>query len=289
MKFSFIKEHAADFGVTWMCRRLGVSPSGYYAYRGRPATKRALRDARLSLRIQAIHRQSRGTYGRPRICDELRAQGHRVGPRRVGRLMRAQGLFGRMPKRFKKTTDSKHDHGYAPNLLQQNFSAPEPNRVWLSDITYVRTWQGWLYVAVTVDAFSRRVVGYAIDDHMRTDLVLDALRQAVRHRRPGRGLVHHSDRGTQYASEAFRKALRAIGAKSSMSSTGNCFDNAAAESFFSTLKQELIHRHAWPTKASAKAAIADYIDHFYNPRRRHSFVGNISPLDFELQFMRQAA
>lgn len=289
MKFTFIKEHAADFGVTWMCRRLGVSPSGYYAFRRRPPSIRALRDARLSLCIQAIHRQSRGTYGRPRICDELRAQGHRVGPRRVGRLMRAQGLFGRMPKRFKKTTDSKHDHGYAPNRVQQDFSASEPNRLWLSDITYVRTWQGWLYVAVIVDAFSRRIVGYAIDDHMRTDLVLDAFRQAVRHRRPGPGLIHHSDRGTQYASEEFRKALRAIGAKSSMSSTGNCFDNAAAESFFSTLKQELIHRHGWPTKARAKAAIADYIDHFYNPRRRHSFVGNISPLDFELRFMQQAA
>lgn len=289
MKFHFIQKHAADFGVSWMSRRLGVSPSGYYAWRGRPPSKRAAQDAQLSLCIRAIHRRYHGRYGRPRIYDELRDQGHRVGARRVGRLMREQGLFGRMPKRFKKTTDSAHGLGYADNLVQQRFTVSGPNQLWVSDISYVRTWQGWLYVAVILDAFSRRVVGYAVDDHMRTELALEALQMAVRTRRPTGALVHHSDRGVQYASGAYQDALKAIGATCSMSGKGNCYDNAVAESFFSTLKQELIHRHRWPSKAGAKAAIGRYIDDFYNPQRRHSFVGNISPLDFELRFMQQAA
>ena len=175
MKFAFIARKTGRYPIAWMCRRLGVSTSGYYAWRGRPPSTRAVQDAQLSLCIRAIHRRYRGRYGRPRIYDELGDQGHRVGVRRVGRLMREQGLFGRMPKRFKKTTHSAHDLGYADNLVQQRFTASEPNRLWVSDISYVRTWQGWLYVAVILDAFSRRVVGYAVDDHMRTELALGAL------------------------------------------------------------------------------------------------------------------
>jgi len=248
-----------------------------------------MRDEQLKVEIAAEFRRRQGRYGAPRIHDEFLARGERVGIRRIARLMREMGLFGRPPKRRKKTTDSEHSLGYAPNLVAQRFFAEQPNTLWMGDISYIRTWEGWSYLAVVIDAFSRRVVGYALGDHMRTELVLEALEMAVRRRSPPAGFIFHSDRGSQYAGHEFRAALKRLGAIQSMSGTGNCFDNAAVESFFSTFKEELIYRRAWPTRNGLKHEIEEYIDGFYNSERRHSAAGRMSPVKFELAQMRRAA
>ena len=281
MKFAAIHQQSADFGVAWMCRVLGVSRSGYYASLSREPSSRRREDLRLAPRIAATFHRSRCTYGSPRIRRELREDGLHVGRRRIARLMRDQGLIARRRKRFRRTTDSSHDHPIAPNLLNRCFERKRPNQAWVADITYVRTWSGWLYVAVIIDLYSRRVVGWAATPHLRTDLALAALGRAIRQRKPPAGLVHHSDRGSQYASREYRRLLARHGIESSMSRKGNCWDNAVAESFFSTLKTELIHRCSFATRAEAVEAIGGYVDGFYNPIRKHSTVGYVSPVEYE--------
>lgn len=263
-----------------MCRLLGVSTSGYYAWRDRPPSKRAVSDAQLRERIEALHERSRGTYGVPRIHEDLKEQGHRVGRKRVGRLMREAGLRGVCRRRGTRTTVRDQDARPAPDLVQRNFSVSGPDRLWVADITYVPTRAGFLYLAVVLDAWSRRVVGWSMATHLRTELVLEALNMAIWQRRP-REVVHHSDQGSQYTSIAFGSRCREVGVKPSMGSVGDCFDNAMAESFFATLECELLDRRQLHTQSEARMAIFDYLEAWYNPRRRHSALGQISPVEFE--------
>lgn len=289
MRFAFIRAEKALLPTAKLCRALGVSRSGYYAWTRRPPSSRALVDAKLVPVIRASHARSRATYGSPRIHQDLRALDHRVSRKRVARLMRREGLCARPPRRYRVTTESGHKLPVAPNVVARNFNATGPNRVWVTDMTYVWTWEGWLFLAVIVDVFSRRVVGWSAADHLRTELPLEALGMALGLRRPEHGLVHHSDRGCQYASEMYRAELAARGIVCSMSRVGDCWDNAVAESFFATLKAELIHRRPWPTKHEARLAIHDYIGGFYNPHRRHSSLGYLSPMDYEAQHAASSA
>jgi putative transposase len=280
--FRFIETEKADFPIAFLCRHLGVSTSGYYAWRGRRPSPRALSDAALSTTIHEIHRASRGTYGAPRIHAELAdAYGLRCGRKRVARLMRRTRLVGVCRRRVVRTTRRDQAAPVSDDLVHRTFTAPEPNRLWVADITYVPTWQGFLYLAVVLDAFSRRVVGWAMADHLRTELVLDALEMALWNRRPGAGLVHHSDHGCQYTSLAFGRRCRQAGITVSMGSVGDCFDNALAESFFATLECELITRSRWRTRSEARMAVFDYLEGFYNPRRRHSALAYLSPAEYE--------
>ncbi len=280
MRFEFIHAEKANLPIRTMCRVLKVSHQGYYAWAKREPSKRAREDQELAERIEAIHKASRGTYGSPRIQRQLRKE-RPISRRRVARIMRHKRLYGCPPPRFRKTTDSDHDEPIAANVLARDFSASAPDRKWVSDITYVWTAQGWLYLAVIIDLFSRRVVGWAVADHIRAELAIDALQMALGRRRPLAELVHHSDRGTQYASSDYRKALTVAKATCSMSRTGNCWDNAVAESFFATLKKELIHRYRRLERADAAKAIAEYIEVFYNNHRLHSSLGYVSPAEFE--------
>ncbi len=289
MRFSFIAAQSGRFPTSWLCRRLGVSGSGYYAWKNRRPSLHARDDERLRLKVRAYYRRSFERYGSPRIHDDLLAEGERVSRKRVARLMREMGLYGRLPKRWKKTTLSKHRNGYAPNLIKQNFHADRPNALWMADISYIRTWAGWMFLAVIIDGYSRKVVGYAVDDHMRADLALKALDMAILLRSPVPGLIHHSDRGIQYSCGEYKRALAKIGARPSISSTGNCFDNAAAESFFATIKEELLYRKSWPSKDGVAKEIIKYIEEFYNSYRRHSTIGRVSPVDFELEHLRRIA
>lgn len=234
-------------------------------------------------KIKEVHQESRGTYGSPRIVDDLKEQGFEVGRRRIARLMKENGITGNPPKPFKRTTDSKHNFDVADNVLNREFTVDAPDKVWSTDITYVRTWEGWMYLAVVIDLFSRRVIGWSMATHMRTGLVLDALKMAFGRRQPKHNLLHHSDRGSQYASHDYRDVLSDNGIICSMSRKGNCWDNAVVESFFATIKKDLIHRRPWPTIKAARIAIAEYIEVFYNRKRKHSTLGNISPVDFEKQ------
>ena len=290
MRYGFIQTKKAEFPVATLCTMLEVARSGYYAWARRAPSKRARENARLAMHVRDAHRQSRGTYGSTRVRRELiMGRGFRVGRKRVARLMRELGLRGCQPRRYRATTDSTHAHPIAPNVVARRFTATAPNQLWVTDLTYVRTWEGWLYLAAILDVFSRRVVGWAIADHLRTELVEEALAMALGARRPTQGLVHHSDRGCQYASGDYRKQLAARGIVCSMSRRGNCWDNAMAESFFATLKNELIHRQPWPTKKQARSAIAEYIACFYNPHRRHSALGYLSPMRYERLHPRQVA
>jgi putative transposase len=267
--------------LAWMCKQLKASRSGYYAWLKRSPSRRRRRDQQLAVRIAAIHAKSRGTYGSPGIRNELVEDGVKVGRKRVARLMRDQGLSGNPLKKYKRTTDSAHKLPVAKNLVKRRFEAERPNQLWVADITYVWTWEGFLYLASIVDIYSRRVVGWAIADHMRTELALEALAMAVHERQPPPGLMHHSDRGSQYASHEYQKALKARDMVCSMSRKGDCWDNAVAESFFATLKRELIYRQSWPTKARAAAAIVEYITCFYNSWRRHTTLAGKSPMKYE--------
>jgi len=283
MRYAFIEAHRAMWRLPNMCRVPEVSKSGYFAWRdGREAPRRS-RDRALSVHIQAIHQQSRKTYGSPRIHHELKEQGMAVGKKRVERLMKSAGIAVLPLRRFVTTTDSDHDQPIAPNLLEQDFSASAPNQRWVTDITYIPTDEGWLYVAAIMDLFSRRIVGWAMETTMHRSLVLKALDMAVTDRRPSAGLIYHSDRGSQYASEDHRTALTTHGMIASMSRRGCCYDNAAAESFWHTLKNELIYRTSFQTRDQARTEIFDYIEVFYNRTRRHTSIGNLSPVDFELQ------
>ena len=267
-----------------MCRVLGVSASGFYASRSRPPSRRSRANAELSERIRGIFQDSRATYGSPRVHYELRDQGERLGRKRVERLMREMGLKAQTPRRFRRTTDSNHDLPVAANRLDRQFLVETPDAVWATDITYVRTYEGWLYLAVVLDLFSRRVVGWSMADHMRTELVRGALEMALGNRLPEGELLHHSDRGSQYASFEYQKVLQKNGIECSMSRRAECYDNAVVESFFGTLKTELVYRHSWLTRREARLAIHEYIEVFYNRRRRHSHLGYLSPAEFENQY-----
>lgn len=278
----FIEEHRQEFDITIMCRLLTVSRSGYYAWRQRQPSAREMADADLLLEIKKIFAASRQTYGSPRIHMELRAQGIGCGRKRVERLMRENGL--KVPQKRKKrvvTTDSDHDFPVASNLLDRNFTATKPNQKWVTDISYIRTDAGWLYLAVVMDLFSRAIVGWAMRPDLSQALVLAALRMAINKRQPPAGLLHHSDRGSQYCAHAYRRLQAQHKMVTSMSRKGNCYDNAAMESFFATLKNELVDRRHYRTRAEARRDIFAYIEGFYNRRRRHSFVGYVSPMAFE--------
>lgn len=283
MRFGFIEAEKAKYPVRVLCATLEVSPSGYYAWRSRPTCARRLSDRRLAAQIAAMHRATRQVYGSPRLVRELRGQGIRAGKKRVERLMRAQGLRARQKRRFRSTTDSAHRLPVAPNVLGRQFDVAAPNMAWATDVTCVWTLEGWLFLVVFLDLFSRRVVGWATGDVNDTELALRGLRQAVSARAPRPGLVHHSDRGSPYASAAYRAALAEHGIVCSMSRVGDCWDNAVAESFFATLKTELLLDAKHVTKASAEAAIHEYIEAFYNLRRRHSRLSYFSPIEFELK------
>jgi transposase InsO family protein len=282
VKFAFISEKKVAFPIAVLCRVLAVSASGYYASLIRSVSRHARRDEELLKQVRISHHASKGRYGSPRVHADLKASGKKVGRKRVARLMQKDGLVAITRRRFRKTTDSKHDFPIAPNLLGRDFTAVKPNASWVTDITFIWTLQGWLYLAVIIDLFSRRVVGWATSRNVDRHLALAALDMAVRQRHPGNDLVHHSDRGSTYASADYRKALESEGIECSMSRKGDCWDNAVAESFFSTLKREmenLDHLESWEV---ANISIAEYIDGFYNLHRRHSALNYNSPVEFEL-------
>ena len=279
-----IEAEKAHYPIAVMCRALGVSRSGLYAWRHRPRPgKRAREEFALRSRIRVIHRSSRGTYGSPRVRAQLRKDQLCVGKSRVERLMREEGLRGKIRRRFRVTTQSDPALAAAPNTLDRNFTVERPDQVWAGDITYLPLVSGFAYLAVVVDLFSRRVVGWAMADHLRTELVEDALECALGARTPTTNMLHHSDRGCQYASTAYRKRLEQLGIQVSMSRPGNCYDNAVVESFFGTLKQELVRDARWQTHAEARVAVHEYIEVFYNRKRLHSSIGYVSPADFEAQ------
>jgi len=273
-----------DHPVKELCAAFGVSRSGYHAWRSRPPSARAQADAQLTSRLCQAHDASRRTYGSPRLRIVLRRQGQRISRRRIQRLMRAVGRRGLQRRRWvPRTTDSRHDQPLAPNRLAQLPAPRHRDQAWVTDITYVPTGEGWLYVAGVMDRWSRRMVGLAMAAHLRTELVSAALRQAHTQRQPAQGCLHHSDRGCQYASAEYRQILAAHGLEASMSRAGNCYDNAAMESFWSNLKNELVHRQAFATRDQARAAIFEYVEVFYNRQRLHSALGYQSPVDFENQ------
>jgi putative transposase len=281
-RFRFIAAEKAQHSVALLCRVLRVSRSGFYAWLGREPSARARADAALTEQIEAIHRESRGTYGAPRVHAELAdAHGIRCGRKRVARLMRAAGLAGVCRRRTVRTTRRDGTAEVSEDLVKRAFTASAPDRLWVADITYLPTWQGFLYLAVVLDAFSRRIVGWAMADHLRTELVVDALEMALWNRRPTTEVIHHSDHGCQYTSLAFGRRCRQAGIAVSMGSVGDCYDNAMAESFFATLECELIARSRWRTHAEARMAVFDFIEGFYNPRRRHSALAYLSPAEYE--------
>ncbi len=274
----------AHHQVNAMCRVLKVSKSGFYGWRNRAPSARARADAWLLEKIACIHGDSRETYGAPRIHFELRTLGVRCARKRVARLMREAGLFGCGGRGRKARTTLRSQIERippAPDLVKRNFTPEAPDRLWVADITYVRSWEGWLHLSFVLDTYSRRVVGWSMANHLKTDPVLDAVNMAIHNRRPAPGLIHHSDRGSQYTSVEFGSRLKEAGLSPSMGSVADAYDNSMAESFVSTLKRELIHRHSWPSRQIARTAIFEYIETFYNPRRRHSALGNPSPSEYE--------
>jgi transposase InsO family protein len=292
MKYTCIARHRGEFAVRLMCRVLEVSPSGFYASVDRPPSARSQRDRQLTVHIRVAHERSGETYGAPRVLEELKADGELVGQKRVARLMREDGLVARPTRRFVVTTDSNHAHPIAPNLLARRFDVNgvhAVNRVWIGDITYLPTREGFLYLAVLLDLASRRVVGWSMQDTLEAELTLAALRMAVERRRPAPGLLPHSDRGSQYACGDYRDVLTAHGMVASMSRRGDCWDNAVAESFFSTLEFELIAKSDWATRDEARRAVFRYLETWYNRERRHSTLGYRSPLTYEREVLKAAA
>ena len=289
MRYQFIAQHRQHYSVGRMCSVLGVSRSGYYAWRQRPVSAREMANQELGAEIQRIFKEKREVYGSPRIRRELLTLGKRCSRKRVARLMRQLGLRARCRRKYKVTTRSQPSHEVAPNLLHRDFHAQRPLEKWVADITYIRTDSGWLYLAVILDLFSRRVVGWAMGPRLTQDLALNALRMALRRCPPPKGLIHHSDRGSQYTSAAYLNLLKSWGIRVSMSSTGNCFDNAPAESFFGTLKNEWVHYQAFETREAAQTSIFEYIEVFYNRERRHSYLDYVSPSAFELAYAQQSS
>lgn len=281
MIYAFMAEHENEFRIQRMCQILGVGRSGYYAWRSRPASQRTQADEALWVKIQQEHRISHGTYGSPRIHAALHKQGVKCGRKRVARLMRLHKLIGRKRQKRRPVTTQRDPSAIpAPNLLNQEFCASAPNQKWVSDITYIETAEGWLYLASILDLFSRRVVGWAMADHMEASLVEDALKMALRQRQPEAGLLHHSDQGRQYTSVAYQSRLANAHCQVSMSQVGNCYDNAAMESFFGTLKTECASQ-PFANRAQARTAIFEFIEAWYNRQRLHSSLDYLSPLEFE--------
>jgi putative transposase len=286
--FRFIAARKAEHSIKTMCRVLGVSRSGFHGWERRAPSARRLEDERLLARIREIHVAHREVYGSPRVHAELvLGDGERIARKRVERLMRQAGISGLRPKKRGRTTIRVPGVRACEDLVDRAFLAAAPNRLWVADITYLRTWEGWLYLVAVQDVFSRRIVGWSMADHMRTELVTDALQMALAQRRPAPGLVWHSDQGSQFVSLTFGQQARAAGIAQSMGSKGDCFDNAVAESFFATLKKELIHGRSWPTKAELRTEVFEYIETFFNRRRRHSTLGFLSPAQFERTSQRE--
>lgn len=286
--YSLIEAEKTSFPVHLMCRMLGVSRSGYYDWRDRPPSRRSRQDATLTEKVREIHRRSRETYGSPRVHAELKALGTRCGRKRVERLMREAGLRGCMRGRRRQTTPRSGRAVAAEDLLQRSFVATRIDKIWVADITYIPTREGFLYLAFILDVCSRRIVGWAMESHLRTEIVVDALRMAVWRRKPAPGLVHHSDQGVQYTSLSFGERLKAVGITPSMGRSGTALDNAMAESFVSTLKAELVSNLEFPSRQAARTAIFEYLETFYNTRRLHSSLGYRSPADFEEDRMEEA-
>jgi putative transposase len=277
MKYRFVAAERARFAVRMLCRLLGVAVSGFYAWLERKNLPAKGQDAELTGQIATIFQASRRSYGSPRVHAELRAQGFRVSRKRVERLMRTNGFRASVRRRFPRTTDSRHDQPVAPNLLGRNFAADRPDTVWLTDISYIPTGEGWLYLAAVKDMATREIVGWSMANHLRAELACDALLMAIRRRQPPRGLIAHSDRGVQYASEPYQAILARHGLHCSMSRRGNCLDNAPIESFFGTLKNELVHRTTFQSREAARRALFTWIETWYNRGRRHSSIGFLTP------------
>ena len=284
MKFAFIRAEKANFPVRALCRILQVTRQGYYAFLKRPQSARAAGDVVLRERVREVHQRSGRRYGSPRVHEALRREGQRVGKRRVERAMRSMGLCARAPRRYRVTTAAHPDHPKAPNTLNREFLATKPNQRWVTDISYVWTDEGWCYLAVILDLFSRSVVGWALDASLSTTLPLAALDMALRRRGPVPGLLHHSDRGCQYTSAEYRAELARQGIEVSMSRKGNCWDNAVAESFFSTIKAELIRAPRWTGRLELRSAVFEYIEVFYNRQRLHSSLSYRTPLEIETEY-----
>ena len=280
MKYAWIKQQT-EFRIQPMCRVLQVSRSGYYEYLRRPPSAHSIEDDKLRPQIKSAFKKGRKNYGTRRIKDELIKTETTVSRRRIGRLMQEEALVVQTKRKFKVTTDSNHDKPIAPNLLERNFAVASPDTVYVGDITYIPTREGWLYLAVVIDLFSRAVVGWAMSSRIKTDLINDAMLMAIWKRKPAKGLMFHSDRGSQYASDSYRKILNTHGIKASMSRKGNCWDNAVAESFFHTLKIELVHHRDYESREEARADIFEYIEVFYNRQRSHSALGYEAPLVYE--------
>ena len=285
MRFKLIDEAKKQFPVHRLCNVLGVSESGFFAWKHRRASQRQLDDMVLLAYIRSQFALSHGTYGSPRMHVELCEDGVSVGRHRVARLMRDNGIIALQKRRYKKTTDSDHDGLVAPNLLDQDFACDGLDQKWGVDISYVWTREGWLYLAIVLDLYSRRIIGWETSDRLKKDLAITALKRAIATRQPPRDLIHHSDRGSQYYSHGYRKLLAANGMLSSMSGKGNCYDNAMVETVFKTIKSELVWRTSFQTRLQAKNALGKYIDGFYNPRRRHSALGYKSPIKFEAEMI----
>jgi transposase InsO family protein len=279
--FSFIEQHKDVWPVAVLCDALDVSPAGFYAWRTRPASAQQQRRDALLVEVRAVHAEVKQRYGSPRIHAELQAKGVECCVNTVAKLMHDNDIRAKTARKFRNTTDSNHPLPVADNLLDRQFDPERPNEVWLGDITYVPTREGWLYLAAIEDLYSRRVVGWSMADHMESRLVVDALEMAVARRLPGEGLLAHSDRGSQYASEHYQRLLARHGIECSMSGVAQCWDNAPMESFFASLKKELIHHEDYQTRAQARASIFEYIEAFYNPKRRHSSLGYVSPAEYE--------
>jgi len=278
-----VKANQANYPVSMMCRLLDVSTSGYYAWLKRPPSKRSREDEILTEKIRHYHRISDGTYGAPRIHKDLQEEGVKVGQKRVARLMRAAGLQGVTRRKATWTTLREPGAEPAPDLVQRDFSVEKPDQLWVADITYIHTWSGFLYLAIVMDAWSRRIVGWSMANHLRTELVLDALGMAIDQRRPV-DVIHHSDQGSQYTSFAFGKRCQEVDIRPSMGSAGDCYDNALAESFFATLECELLDRRKFRTREEASRAVFEFIEGWYNPHRRHSSLGQVSPVRYEVEY-----
>ena len=289
-RYRFVEAESRRYSVTQLCRIAQVSRTAYYEWQERQPSQRELDDAALTATIRAIHAASSGQYGSPRVLAELQAQGHDVGRKRVARLMKAAGLRGRRPPRWVRTTTPEPTPPAIPDLVHGEFEAPAPDVLWVGDITYIRTWEGWLYLATVIDVFSRRVIGFSLADHMRASLVCDALKTAVATRGGNvDGVIFHSDRGSQYSSAEFRALCDVHGVKPSMGKTGVCWDNALAESFFATYKLELIEPRSWPTRARTRTATVHWIEAVYNRQRRHSAIDMMSPVDYENRYWNRRA
>ena len=287
MRFQFIDDHRDELPIMLMCKALNVSPSGYYAWRQRPPSAREMANQKLYEKIEAVYEANYQVYGSPRIYRELRKQNVVCSENRVARLMRLRGLKAKQSKRFRTTTRPNKAHSAAPNLLRRDFETSRPNQKWLADITYIPTQEGWLYLAAVLDLYSRRIVGWAMSDRMTSDLTLNALEMALLLRRPDADFIHHSDQGSQYTDQEYQTLLKDHGIQASMNGAGTWYDNAPMESFFGTLKSELVHHRAYQTRNEAQADVFYYIESFYNRHRLHSSLGYLSPDEYEQLFYQQ--